>query len=372
VNHYDLLVVGAGLAGATVAERAASLGRSVLVVDRRPHVAGNTFEELDDHGVRVHRYGPHIFHTNSEKVWRYLSRFTDWREYEHRVLADVDGQLLPFPINRTTINRLYGLDLSTDEEVAAFLADRAVRCDRVKTSEDAVVSKVGRDLYERFFRGYTRKMWGLDPSELSAQVCARIPVRLNDDDRYFADRYQAMPADGYTAMVKRMLRSSRIEVRTGTSFDDLRDGYRRDDYDHLVWTGPVDEFFGRHYGPLPYRSLSFEFQSVLVARQYQPVAVVNSPDADVPWTRRTEYRWLTGQPGDWTTLSTEYPSADGPPYYPIPRPENQELYVRYKCLADRRTDVTFVGRLARYQYLNMDQVVAQALQTFRTLEGRWL
>jgi len=360
VSAPDVLVVGAGFAGAVMAERLASVqGARVLVIDRRDHIAGNAFDAADEHGVLIHRYGPHIFHTNSEKVFAYLSRFTEWRPYEHRVLADVGGALLPMPINRTTLNGLYGLSMTTDAEVQAFYDARAEPVEAMYTSEDAVVAKVGRELYETFFRGYTRKQWGLDPSELHAQVCARIPLRVNEDDRYFGDAFQYMPADGYTALFERLLDHPRIEVQTGVEFTDVAATY-----DHLVWTGPIDEYFGKRYGALPYRSLRFETETVATRDLVQPVAVINHPDEATPYTRVTEYRHLTGQDVGATTLHYEFPSAVGDPYYPVPRPENRALYERYAALAAAERDVTFVGRLARYQYLNMDQVVAQALSSF--------
>jgi UDP-galactopyranose mutase len=370
VSAPDVLVVGAGFAGAVMAERIAAVrGLRVLVIDRRDHIAGNAFDARDEHGVLIHRYGPHIFHTNAEKVSDYLSRFTDWRPYEHRVLAEVGGRHVPMPINRTTLNALYGLDLGTEAEVQAFYDTHAEPRERLVNSEDAVVAKVGRDLYETLFRGYTRKQWGLDPSELHAQVCARIPVRTSDDDRYFNDAFQCMPADGYTALFERLLDHPRIEVRTGTEFSDVRDAY-----DHLVWTGPIDEYYGHRFGALPYRSLRFETETRATpdGSLVQPVAVINHPDEATPYTRVTEYRHLTGQAHGASTLHYEYPSADGDPYYPVPRPENRELYQRYAALAARETCVTFVGRLARYQYLNMDQVVAQALSSFAATFGREL
>jgi UDP-galactopyranose mutase len=362
---YDVVVVGAGFAGSVMAERFASqLGKRVLVVERRPHVGGNAFDELDAAGILIHRYGPHIFHTNAAEVVDYLSSFTGWRPYEHRVLASVRGQLVPIPINRTTVNRLFGLDLKTDDEVAAFYADRAEPVMRNRSSEDVVVGAVGRELYELFFRGYTRKQWGLDPSQLDASVTARVPTRTNTDDRYFTDRFQMMPADGYTAMFERMLDHPRIEVRTGTDFHDVQDDL---DYEALVYTGPVDAYFGHRYGRLPYRSLRFEFETVPLER-YQPTGTVNYPDETaVPFTRISEFKHLTGQRHEATTIVREFPQATGDPYYPIPRPENAELYARYRALAETTSGVHFVGRLATYKYYNMDQVIAQALATFRRI-----
>jgi UDP-galactopyranose mutase len=358
---YDAIVVGAGFAGSVCARCIAEdFGLGVLVIDRRPHVAGNAHDALDENGILVHTYGPHIFHTNASKVTRFLSRFTDWRPYEHRVRADVDGRIVPLPINRTTVQMLHGVELADEEAMAAHLSALAEPCAEVKTSEDAVVSKVGRDLYERLFRGYTRKQWALDPSQLHASVCGRIPVRTNEDDRYFGDLFQMMPADGFTAMFEQMLDHPNIELRLATEYDEIRD---RVDAPQIVWTGPIDEFFDYRLGTLPYRSLRFEKETRVTpgGRHVQPVAVVNYPNSRIPYTRVTEYRHLTGQVADFSTLSYEYPTADGDPYYPIPRPENRELYHRYEALARERPDVLFVGRLARYQYLNMDQVVGQAL-----------
>jgi UDP-galactopyranose mutase len=369
-NDYDVLVVGAGFAGAIMAERlAADAGLRVLVIDRRDHVGGNAYDYHDEHGVLIHKYGPHIFHTNAGKVVDYLSRFTDWRPYEHRVLARVDGQLVPIPINRTTVNALYGLQLQTDDEVAAFYAQRAEHVPYVRTSEDAVVSKVGRDLYEKFFRGYTRKQWQRDPSELHALVASRIPTRTNTDDRYFTDEFQNMPAAGFTAMFERILDHPNIDVRVGTGFEEVRESIS---YGHLVFTGPIDSYFGRCYGVLPYRSLEFRLQTHPTpdGGLVQPVGTVNEPGLDVDYTRTSEFRHLTGQRHTVSTLTVEYPRSEGDPYYPIPTEETKALYKRYEALAAQEAGVTFVGRLARYQYLNMDQVTAQALSTYEKLRPR--
>ena len=368
--EYDALVVGAGFAGSVLAERlAAGLGKRVLVIDRRDHIAGNAYDYLDEHGVLCHRYGPHIFHTQSEKIWSYLSRFTDWRPYEHRVLAEVEGQLLPIPINRTTINGLYGLKLRTDEQVEAFYASRATPRRFITNSEDAVVSKVGRELYETFFRGYTRKQWGLDPTELAGSVTSRIPVRTNDDDRYFSDEYQAMPLEGYTRMFERILDHPDIEVSLQTELADVRDEV---DFGHLIYTGPIDAYFGHRFGALPYRSIVFELKTVPTpgGGLHLPAATVNQPSEGVPYTRTTEFRHMTGQEHHCSTLAIDFPCGDGDPYYPVPRPENQALYKRYQALTTELPGVSFVGRLARYQYLNMDQVVAQALSVFERLAER--
>ena len=361
-ESYDYIIAGAGLAGGVLAERLANgMAKRVLIVDKRDHIAGNTYDYHDAAGILIHKYGPHIFHTNSTEVVQYLSKFTEWRDYEHRVLASVDGKLLPIPINLDTINRLYDLDLNA-AGMQAFLASRVEVAPSIRTSEQICVSRIGRELYEKFFRNYTRKQWGLDPSELDASVAGRIPVRFDRDDRYFTDSFQAMPLHGYTRMFERMLDSRDITVRTGVNYAEVAKLYPSA---KTIFTGPVDEFFDYRYGPLPYRSLEFEHQS-FDREWYQQVAVVNYPN-DKAYTRVTEFKYLTGQHSPKTSVVFEHPRAEGDPYYPIPRPENAELYARYKELADRQANVHFVGRLATYRYYNMDQVVAQALVTYRKL-----
>jgi UDP-galactopyranose mutase len=361
-RHYDWLIVGAGFAGSVMAERlAAGSGKKVLVVDRRPHIGGNAYDERNEVGQLYHKYGPHLFHTNSADVFEYLSRFTKWRNYEHRVLASVDGQLVPIPINRTTINALYDAGLQTDQEAEVWLASRAEPVDGIETSEDVVISAIGRELYEKFFRGYTRKQWGLDPSKLDKSVTARVPTRTNTDDRYFTDRFQAIPAEGYTRMFENMLNHPNIDVLLDVDFAEIRNIYS---HDRLVYTGPIDEYFGYCFGALPYRSLRFD-HAVVEQEQYQPVATVNYPDEATPYTRITEYKHFTGDTGPVTSITTEYPAADGDPYYPIPRAENQSLYKRYEMLAQNEKKTVFVGRLATYKYYNMDQVVGQALAIWR-------
>jgi UDP-galactopyranose mutase len=361
---YDWLIVGAGLAGSVLAERLASqLGQKVLIIDKRPHIGGNAYDHVDAAGILIHQYGPHIFHTNSEAIFQYLSKFTKWRPYEHRVLARVDGQDLPIPINLDTVNKLYGLSLQSEELEAYFQAHAEPRA-TIETSEDVVLARVGRDLYEKFFRGYTRKQWGVDPSELDKSVTARVPVRTNRDDRYFSDNFQYMPAQGYTRMFERMLDHPNIEVSVGTTWQDIRGKLLAP---RVIFTGPVDEYFDHQVGKLPYRSLRFE-HITLDKEWHQPVAVINFPQSEA-YTRVTEYKHLTGQSHAKTSLTYEYPCDDGDPYYPMPRPDAARLYKRYESLAMQARDVWFVGRLATYKYYNMDQVVGQALTTFRRIAG---
>ncbi len=362
MDRIDFLIVGAGFAGATCARALADAGRRVHVVEKRPHIGGNAYDVVDPHGILIHPYGPHLFHTNSKRVFAFLSRFTDWRFYEHRTLAMVEGKLLPLPINRTTINRLYGLDL--DEEGVRAHLDR-VRDMRpeIRTSEDVVLQSVGADLCDKFFRGYTRKQWGLDLADLSPSVAARIPTRCDDDDRYFTDTYQFMPAGGYTALFSRMLDHPGITLETGVAFKEMGRGVPGA---HVIYTGPIDAYFGHCYGPLPYRSLRFEHEHLPHTRWFQPTGTVNYPN-DHAFTRITEFKHLTGEHHPGTSIMREYPQAQGEPFYPIPRAENQEHYQRYEALAQLEEGVTFVGRLAQYRYYNMDQAVEAALDVVPAL-----
>jgi UDP-galactopyranose mutase len=362
---FDYLIVGAGFAGSVLAERLASQsGKKILIVDTRNHIGGNAYDHYNESGILVHKYGPHIFHTNSREVFEYLTLFTDWRRYEHRVLASVDGQLVPIPINLDTINKLYGLNL-TAFQLTEFFASVAEPKEYIRTSEDVVVNKVGRELYEKFFRNYTRKQWGIDPSELDKSVTARVPTRTNRDDRYFTDTYQAMPLHGYTRMFENMLTHPNIKVMLNTDYREIQGVIP---YREMIYTGPIDGFFDYRYGKLPYRSLDFKHET-LNERIHQPQAVINYPNEHL-YTRVTEFKYLTGQEHLKTSIVYEYPKAEGDPYYPVPRPENAELYKRYKALTDATSGVHFVGRLATYKYYNMDQVVAQALALYAQLAER--
>ncbi len=361
---FDYLIVGAGFAGSVLAERLSSHGSRVLIIDKRSHIAGNAYDFHDDAGVLIHRYGPHIFHTNSAKVFEYLSRFTEWRPYEHRVKTSVDGQLVPMPINVDTLNALYGLNLNCTQ-VEEFLASVAEPRETIRTSEDVVVSRVGRELYTKFFRNYTRKQWDLDPSELDASVTARVPIRTTRDDRYFTDQYQAMPLHGYTRMFERMLANPGISIMLNTEYEDIREEVS---FRELIFTGPIDEYFEYCYGKLPYRSLRFEHQTH-DTRTFQCAAVINYPNEHA-YTRVTEFKYLTGQEHAKTSIVYEYPTSEGDPYYPVPQPQNAALYAQYKAMGDALPGVHFAGRLGTYKYYNMDQVVAQALALFGKLNER--
>jgi UDP-galactopyranose mutase len=361
---FDYLIVGAGFSGSVLAERlACDLGKTVLVVDRRNHIGGNAYDHYNESGILVHRYGPHIFHTNSREIFDYLSRFTEWHLYQHQVLAHVDGQLLPIPINLDTINAVYGLNLNS-RQAEAFLLEIAEKREVIRTSEDVVLSKVGADLYQKFFRNYTRKQWGLDPSELDAQVAGRLPVRTNRDRRYFTDCYQAMPKHGYTRMFENMLDHRGIKVLLQTDYREVVDAIS---FKELIYSGPIDEFFDYRFGNLPYRSLTFKHETLAMER-FQPVAVVNYPN-EYAFTRITEFKHMTGQKHEKTSIVYEYPQDEGDPYYPVPRKENAERYARYQQLAREMPRVHFVGRLGTYRYYNMDQIVGQSLTMYKRIKA---
>ena len=360
---FDYLIVGAGFAGSVLAERLSAIeGKKVLIIDKRNHIAGNAYDFYDNAGVLIHKYGPHIFHTNSSEVFKYLSKFTEWRNYQHKVLAHTHGQYVPIPINLTTINSLYGLNLSSSD-VDDFFASKAENIQQVKTSEEVVLKAVGRELYEMFFKGYTKKQWNLDPSELDASVASRVPTRNNKDDRYFTDTYQAMPLHGYTKMFEKMLSHPNIKIMLNTDYREILNEIK---FGKMIFTGPVDEYFDHCYGKLPYRSIDFKFET-LDRETFQRTGTINYPN-DYDFTRITEFKYLTGQEHKKTTVVYEYPTSDGDPYYPIPRPENNELYKKYQQLA-LNSDTIFAGRLATYKYYNMDQVVAQSLSIFKKIKA---
>lgn len=365
----DWLIVGAGLTGATLAERIASQRRErVVIVEQRDHIGGNVYDEYNEHGILIQKYGPHIFHTNSEDVFDYLSRFTAWRAYEHKVLASIDGRLIPLPFNLNSIAALFSRRLAerlSAKLIAAYGFGARVPILKLREAEDKDLKIIGDYVYRNVFAKYTRKQWGMAPEELSPAVTGRVPLLVSRDDRYFQDQYQAMPRDGYTAMIRQMLSHENIRILLKAPWQDVKKDIR---YRRLVFTGPIDEFFAFAHGILPYRSLRFAADTHQV-KQYQPAAVVNFPN-EHSYTRITEPKWLTGQKHPATTVLVEYPQVhvhgETVPYYPIPTDANRAHYKRYEEEAARLDDdVIFAGRLADYQYYNMDQAVARALTLFK-------
>lgn len=356
---YKYVVVGAGLAGLTVAERIANvLNEKVLIIEKRSHIGGNVYDSYNEAGILIHNYGPHIFHTNDREVYQYLSRFTPWNDFWHRVLTYVDGNLIPMPITVETINKLYNLNLSC-QEVKDFLKKQAVPMDEVKTSKDVALSKVGEDIYKKIFETYTKKQWGIDPAEIDTSVISRIPIRLNRDTRYFSDRYQGMPKYGYTKMCEKMVDNPNIKIMLNTDYKEVIDDI---EYEKMIYTGPADYFYDYKYGKLKYRSIHFVFETHN-KEEYQPAPVVNYPN-DYDFTRITEFKKLTWQEHKMTTILKEFPCDEGEPYYPYPTKECKELYALYKAEADKEKKVIFLGRLAEYRYYNMDAVVRRALDIF--------
>jgi UDP-galactopyranose mutase len=360
--EFDFLIVGAGFAGAVLAERLASqLGKTCLVVEKRPHIGGNSYDKYDDAGVLIHPYGPHYFRTNSDRVVQYLSQFTDWHHVEYKILSWSDGRYWQFPINLNTFEQFIGRP-STTEEMQATLAKWRVPIAEPKNSEEVIVSQVGWPLYEKFFKNYTRKQWQRDSKELDSSVCGRIPIRTNRDDRYLSEKFQALPKAGYTRMFERMLAHPNIKILLKTNY---REVLPHVVYQHMIYTGPIDEYFNCCYGPLPYRSLRFEAETVH-QEFYQPVMQINYPN-DGDFTRSIEIKHVTGQKIPVTTIVREYPEEHIPgkePYYPVPAPDTRVLYQKYASLAEHKPKVTFTGRLASYRYYNMDQTVCMALHEF--------
>lgn len=361
---YDWVVVGAGFTGCTFAREMAERGLSVLVVDRRSHIGGNAYDEVDANGILVHRYGPHIFHTNSDRVWNYLSRFTDWRPYFHHVLGYVDGKWVPVPFNLDSIRAVFPsrmADRLIERLIDVYGFGAKVPILKLKDGGDPELAFLANFVYRKVFENYTRKQWGVAPEQLDPSVTARVPIVVSRDARYFHDTYQAMPREGYSALFQRLVDHPRVRVELGRDHDfGARVGGVR-----TLFTGMIDEYFGFRFGALPYRSIRFRFESLDLGR-YQAVGTHNYPDNN-DYTRITEMKVLSGQEGaKGTTLCLEYPEPHSmgvnEPLYPIPQAQSRDLYRRYADLAEKEgSDVIFAGRLGEYQYYNMDQAVARAL-----------
>ncbi len=361
--EVDFLIVGTGFAGCTLAERIATeLNKKVLLVEKRNHIAGNTYDYYNEDGILIQKYGPHIFHSNLQNVWDYLCRFTKWNDYVHRVIASVNGKELYLPINLATMEALYNRKF-TPETLEEYFEQQRVKLDNIRNSRDVVVSQVGEELYELFIKNYTKKQWGVYPDELDPQVTKRLPVRFNRDTRYFTDSYQGIPKYGFTKMFENIINNKNIHVLLNTDYKDIVTSVK---FDKLIYTGPIDYYFDYMHGKLPYRSLDFKFET-LDTERYQNAAVVNFPN-DYDYTRITEFKQFYLQKHHKTTICYEFPKAEGDPYYPIPKPECQKVYQKYKKEADKLNSVYFIGRLAQYKYLNMDQVVDEALNLFQTIQ----
>jgi len=368
MKNADIVIIGAGISGAVLAERYAKIGKKVLIIEKRDHIAGNCYDYIDENGILVSKYGAHLFHTNEEDVWQYINQFCEFYPFEHKVIAKVDGQLVPIPVNINTVNKLFGTSISTEAEMKQWLDENRLPIDTPKDGREAALNKVGQVLYEKMFRHYTKKQWDKYPEELDASVLDRIPVRSNYDDRYFSDKYQALPVGGYTKLFEGILNHPNIEVLLNTDYFDVKDEVTG--YDKLFYTGPVDRYFEFKHSlteKLEYRSINFVSETV-DAEFYQENSVVNYPGEEVGFTRIIEYKHFGNQKSDKTTIVKEFTTDEGDPYYPVPNPKNQQIYEKYKAEADALVDVYFVGRLANYKYFNMDQAFKNALELFNSLE----
>lgn len=363
----DFLIVGSGLAGSVLAERIANeLKKEVIIVEKRNHIGGNCYDEYDENGILIHRYGPHIFHTNDKKIVDYLSQFTEWYEYEHKVLALSKGEYFPIPINRITVNKVFNKNFNTDEEVKEFLESIREKRYPIRNSEDIIVNQVGVELFERFFKHYTKKQWNLEPKDLSPEICGRIKTRFSDDDRHFEDNFQIMPKDGFTKIFERMLNQSGIRIILNTDFKKI---INEINYKYLIYTGPIDYLFNYEFGKLTYRSIHFDFK-FYKKNSYQPAPVINHVDPDITYTRATEYKKITRQNSEGTTVSFEYPNSDGEPYYPVLSETNLKRLNLYLQKARNEKNLIICGRLAEFKVYEMQQVVARALKIFNDLKSK--
>lgn len=370
MKNFNIVIIGAGISGSVLAERYAAMGKKVLIIEKRDHIAGNCFDFYDDNGILTSKYGAHLFHTNDEGVWDYVNQFADWYPWSHRVIARVDDKTVPIPVNITTVNTLFRTNIKTETEMQDWLEKNRIPFDQPQNGEEAVLNKVGEDLYNKMFKHYTKKQWDKYPAELHASVLERIPVRDNYDDRYFSDTYQALPKGGYTKMFENILANPNITILLNTDYFEVQD--QLGEYEKLFYTGPIDRFFQFNENlkeKLEYRSINFVTEQ-LDQEYFQENSVVNYPGEEVDFTRIVEYKHFGNQQSEKTSIVKEYTVDEGEPYYPVPNDKNQEIYAQYKAEADKLTDVYFVGRLANYKYFNMDQAFRNALDLFFELERK--
>ena len=368
MTNFDILIIGAGISGAVLAERYASAGKQVLIIEKRDHIAGNCFDYYDENGILTSKYGAHLFHTNDHGVWNYVNQFSDWYTWEHKVVAKVDEHLVPIPVNITTVNTLFNAEISSEKEMQQWLSDNRISYNPPKNGEEAVLNRVGEVLYDKMFKHYTKKQWDKYPAELHASVLERIPVRDNYDDRYFSDIHQALPKGGYTKMFKNILDHPNITVLLNTDYFEVE--HQISGYEKLFYTGPIDRFFRFNKNlteKLEYRSINFVREEI-DQEYFQENSVVNYPGKEVDFTRIVEYKHFGNQKSATTSIVKEFTVDEGEPYYPVPNEKNQTIYAQYKKEADQLLDVHFVGRLANYKYFNMDQAFRNALDLFESLE----
>ena len=367
--EYDIVIIGAGISGLVLAERYANvLNKKVLIIEKRNHIGGNCYDFINKNNILVPKYGPHFFHTNEKKVWKYVNKFSKFRNYEHRVLSNVDDKLVPVPVNINTMNKLFNLNIKNEKEMKSWLTKNTEKIKDPKNSEEAALARVGKNLYEKLFKEYTKKQWDLWPKELDAEIMNRIPIRTNFEDRYFTDIYQAVPQKGYTKLFNKMVNNKNIKILLNTEWNEVKNSIKT--YEKLFFTGQIDRFFGDNKkNRLQYRSLTFKHKTINI-KQYQPVAQVNYPALKTPYTRITEPKHSTGQKSKKTTIIYEYPTWEGDPYYPVLNKKNLNLYSKYQKMAGKleNDNIYFVGRLANYKYFNMDQAFLNVLNLFNKIE----
>lgn len=362
-EKYDILIVGAGLSGAVLAERfALHSNKKVLVIDKREHIGGNCFDFMDENGILINKYGAHLFHTNFKDVWEYIQKFSEWQRWDHRVLGSIEGKMINIPVNINTVNKLCGMNLKDEKEMNQWLKTVQVKYDRFNNSEEIAKSRVGEKLYKKIFRDYTFKQWNKYPEELDSSVLSRIPIRNNFDDRYFDDRYQALPKHGYTKFIENILTHPNITIRTKTDYFELKNSI---DFQTLIYTGSIDRYFQNSgLEKLEYRSIEFIEERYKFMNYYQINSVINYPEKNVPYTRIVEYKHFLDQQTPHTTIVKEITKDSGEPYYPVPNKKNLSLYEKYKELAKHENNVHFIGRLASYKYFNMDQAIKNSLEWY--------
>ncbi len=360
-----IIIVGAGLTGSTIANHCAKQSDyKIIVIEKRNHIAGNCYDEIDEKtGIRISKYGAHLFHTNNEKVWEYVNQFGQWQRWDHEVLSDVSGILVPVPVNITTVNRLCNTNIQNEKEMQEWFQKNCIKNSTLKNSEEVALARVGKEMYEKLFKPYTIKQWNKDPKDLDSSVLARIPVRNNFDKRYFTDKFQALPINGYTELVKNMLDHKNIDVILNCDWEEYKENVEEDDL--IIFTGPIDVYF-KNSGleQLEYRSIKFEWFCEKNKGFYQQNSVINYADKEVPYTRCVEYKHFLNQKSDYTMYSKEIPCDNGEPYYPVPTDKNKNLYQQYVNLTKNTKNIHFVGRLASYKYFNMDEAIQNAMDYF--------
>jgi UDP-galactopyranose mutase len=361
----DIFIVGAGISGAVLAERFASQNnKKVVIIDKRPHIGGNCYDFVDENGIQMNKYGAHLFHTNYKDVWDYIQKFATWQRWDHRVLGSVDGKMVPIPVNINTVNSIFGTDIKDEPEMKKWLEKVQIKYEKIENGEQIAKARVGELLYRKIFRDYTFKQWNKYPEELDPSVLARIPIRFNFDDRYFDDRYQALPVKGYSDFIANILNHPNITVLTDTDYFEVRDSFK---FEKMIFTGPIDSYYENSgLEKLDYRSIEFIEERYTSMNYYQINSVVNYPEMNVPYTRIVEYKHFLNQQSKGTTIVKEISKDSGEPYYPVPNSKNLELYEKYRKKSELEKNVKFIGRLASYKYFNMDQAIKNSLDFFNS------